>query len=248
MNSNKIDYDLKKQFQKEQIEIPQSVRQIMLNTLENLPERQKAKPHFSFSTFKYVAGSIVCLMLAFITIFHFISSQNQSGHHYVIPEDMTTVQNSSETFTTVMPKSWETINLGYDPKLVVTMTPQDQSVSLMVSDGVYYIMTGEGEENIRNILMENFETSNSYQDFVDKMVGHRSQKGTQSIEEIDKVNNIPIFMNKIDDYIMLMAYPVVDQKPFCIAIQSYEVNTLEKLKAEGYYEYFKQAIQLTHPN
>ncbi|MCJ8007120.1 hypothetical protein ACFFF5_06400 [Lederbergia wuyishanensis] len=247
MNSNKIDYDLKNHFQKEQIEIHPLVKQRMLNTLENLPERQKAKLHFSFSTFKYVAGSIVCLLLAFVTIFHFISNQNQSGNNYVIPDDMTTVQNSTETFTTVMPKSWETINLGYDPKLVIDMVPHDNSASITVSEGVFYITTGGGEENTRNILMENFEASDSYQDFVDKMVDYHNQSGS-SIEEIDKVEDIPIFMRKIDDQITLMAYPVVDKKPFAILIQSFEVNTVEKLIEEGYYHYFKQAIQLTHPN
>jgi len=247
MNSNKIDYDLKNHFQKEQIEIPPLVKQRMLNTLENLPERQKAKLHFSFSTFKYVAGSIVCLLLAFVTIFHFISNQNQSGNNYAIPDDMTTVQNSTETFTTVMPKSWETVDYGDDPKNTIIMAPHDRSVLLLVSEGVYFVTTGEGEENKRNILMENFETSDSYQDFIDKMVDYHSFYA-MSIEEIDKVEDITIFMRKIDDQITLMAYPVVDKKPFAILIQSHEVNTLEQLKEEGYYHYFKQAIQLTHPN
>ena len=248
MNYHKIDDDLKKEFEKEQKEIPNLITQRIHFTLGNLPERSKAKAFFSSARLKYVLASIACLMLAFITIFPFISNQNHSGNNYAIPDDMTTVQNSSETFTTVMPKlTGKKLILGMIRRYTIVMTSHDQSALLIVSEGVYYVMTSEGEENKRNILMENFETSDSYQDFVDKMVNHHSQYGT-SIEEIDKVDNIPIFMNKIDDHIMLMAYPVVDKKPFNIAIQSYEVNTLEKLKEEGYYQYFKQAIQLTHPN
>lgn len=245
--NNKIDH-LKKQFEEEQLEISEFINQRIQWTLENLPDSNKKKLFFSSHTFKYVLSCIACLMLAYITIFPFISDQYQSGKNFSIPDGMRTVQNSSETFTTVMPDSWETMNLGEDQKHVITMTPQDQSVSIIVSDAVFYIMTGEGTENNRNILIENFETSDSYRDFVDKMVNHQSVNGNITIREIDKVNNTPVFMNKIDDYIMLMAYTVVDKKPFLISLQSFEANTLEKLKEEGYYQYFIQAIQLTRPN
>ncbi|MBW8352124.1 hypothetical protein K0H71_22245 [Bacillus sp. IITD106] len=245
MNENKIDYDLKKQFEKKQIEIPELIKQRIHYTLENLPERKRSILNFSTIKFKYVLGSIVCLMLAFVTIIPFISNQFRLGNHYAIPDDMTTVQNPSETFTTVMPKSWKTIEFGDERNRMINIVPPDQSVSITVSEGVYYITTGVGE---RNILMENFEASDSYKDFIDKMVNYHSHNGSRNIEEIDKVDNIPIFMEKIEDNIMLIAYSVVDKKPFAIFMQSGHINTVEKLKEEGYYQYFKQAIQLTHPN
>ncbi|MBS4195181.1 hypothetical protein [Lederbergia citri] len=243
MNNSKIDFALKKQFEKEQLEVPELIKQRIHYTLENLPERKKPKIIFYTGKFKYVLGSIVCLMLAFVTIIPFISNQFRSGNHYAIPDDMTTVQ--LETFTTVMPKSWKTVEFGDEMNRMINIGPPDQSVWLTVSEGVYFITTGVGE---RNILMENFESSDSYKDFVDKMFNYHHSSHGMSIEEIDKVDNIPIFMNKIDDQIMLMAYPVVDKKPFAIFMQSGEINTVEKLKEEGYYQYFKQAILLTHPN
>jgi len=245
MNSHKMDYELKKQFEKESIEIPELIKQRIHFTLENLPEKNKTKSFISSASFKYVLGSIACLILAFVTIFPFISNSFRSGHNYTIPDDMTTIQNSLETFTTVMPKKWETVELGDDPNHIINMGPTDQSVHLTVSEGVYYITTGD--EVARNILMEKYEASDSYQDFVDKMINHYSSRG-MSIVEIDKVDDIPIFMEKIDHHITLMAYPVVDKKPFVIVLESSGLSTVEELKEKGYYQYFKQAIQLTHPN
>lgn len=160
---------------------------------------------------------------------------------------MERVQNGNQTFSTVQPASWETVDVGAQ-QWQINLRHNDQSAFIVVSDTVTFITTSDDGESKRNILKEHYESSPDYDFFVQKMVNYHSRNRPQPLKEIDQIEDVPVFATQVNKTSFVYAYPVINEKPFFVMLNVQKpVDDVREIADQPYYADFKQFVRFTKP-
>ncbi|MFA9560352.1 hypothetical protein ACERII_23825 [Evansella sp. AB-rgal1] len=218
----------------------------ILNKLNREIDQQKSsgfmhKKSWPLSYYMSLVGAvIICFLLVSPQLIKILDNGSIDSNN------QNQIINESETFLTILPENWSLMDLDQGPNTLV-FSNQENTISIQVSEELNYTIIDD-EPTKRNILLENFEQSNNFDEFLDKMIQHESNNGELVYTEIDEVNTTPIFSFEYDDYFFISSYLVVNNKPFYINIQVHDDDySLEKLMDSSEYELFKKVINSTQP-